>query len=185
MPKPIPQSNTAPPLYTNSRIHIGFLPDAADINRQIMDGYRQLREQDLLRRSHFFGGRYENLYVERDRIPGIARVMEQAESYARSILQWTAPALRSGFWLNDMGPGQMTTEHDHDEDDELLSGVYYVQVPQDSGDLVVVDRRIRSVVAPEAGMFVFFAPTVLHSVSVNRSGERRLSMGMNFGPAPA
>jgi len=185
MPKPIPQSNTAPPLYTNSRIHIGFLPDAEEINRQIMDAYCQLREEDLLRRSHFFGGRYENLYVERERIPGVARVMEQAESYARSVLQWTAPALRSGFWLNDMGPGQMTTEHDHDEDDELLSGVYYVQVPQDSGELVIVDRRIRTVVTPEAGMFVFFAPTVLHSVSVNRSGERRLSMGMNFGPAAA
>jgi hypothetical protein len=128
---------------------------------------------------------YENLYVERERIPAIARVMEQAKSYARSILQWTAPALRSGFWLNDMSPGQMTSEHDHDEDDELLSGVYYIQVPQDSGDLVVVDRRIRSAITPEAGMFVFFAPTVLHSVSVNRSGERRLSMGMNFGPVPS
>jgi hypothetical protein len=183
MPESIAQSNIASPLYTNSRIHIGFLPDAAELNRQIMDAYRKLREEEVLRRSHFIGGRYENLYVERNLIPAIASVMEQAESCARSILQWTAPALRSGFWLNDMGPGEMTSEHDHDEDDELLSGVYYVQVPQDSGELVVVDRRIRSVVTPEAGMFVFFAPTVLHSVSVNRSGDRRLSMGMNFGPA--
>jgi len=185
MPEPVVQSNISQPLYTNSRIHIGFLPEAEEINRQIMDAYRTLREEDVLRRSHFIGGRYENLYVERELIPAIASVMEQAESYARSILQWTAPALRSGFWLNDMGPGEMTSEHDHDEDDELLSGVYYVQVPQDSGELVIADRRIRSVVMPEAGMFVFFAPTVLHSVSVNRSGDRRLSMGMNFGPAAA
>ena len=185
MPESIAEPNGAQPLYTNSRIHIGFLPEAEAINRQIMDGYLQLRKEDVLRRSHFFGGRYENLYVERGRIPAISRVMEQAESYARSILQRTAPALRSGFWLNDMGPGEMTTEHDHDEDDELLSGVYYVQVPQDSGELVVVDQRIRSAVTPEAGMFVFFSPTVLHSVGVNRSGDRRLSMGMNFGPAPS
>jgi len=171
------------PLYSNSRIHIGFIPEAEELNREIMDGYRKLREEDLLRRSHFFGGRYENLYLEREQIPAIARVMAQAETYARNILQQPNQALRSGFWLNDMGPGHVTTEHNHDDNDELLSGVYYVQVPQNSGELVVLDSHIRTLVTPQAGMFVFFAPTVLHSVSANLSQETRLSMGMNFGPA--
>lgn len=170
-----------PPLVTNSRLHIGFMPDSEILNRQIIEGYLQLREQDFLRRSHFFGGRYENLYFERERIPAIARVLEQAESYAQNLLQQTN-SLRSGFWINDMGPGESTTEHDHDEDDEMLSAVYYVQVPQDSGDLVIVDRYSRTLLTPQAGMFVFFAPSVVHSVSVNRSAERRISMGMNFGP---
>ena len=66
-------------LIRNSLIHIGFMPDSAEINRQIMAGYLPLREEDLLRRSHFFGGRYENLYIDRNRIPAIARVLEQAE----------------------------------------------------------------------------------------------------------
>ena len=170
-------------LYTNTAIHVGFLPEAVAINQQIMDAYQKLGEQDLLRRSHFFNGRYENLYLERALIPAIKRVMAQAEVFARNILN-SKPELRSGFWMNDMGPGHVTTEHDHDEDDELLSGVYYVQVPENSGDLVILDKRIqaRTLVTPQAGMFVFFAPSVLHSVSANLSQERRLSIGMNFGP---
>lgn len=166
----------------NSRIHIGFMPEAVEINRQIMDAYVQLREEDWLRRSHFFGGRYENLYLHRERIPAIGRVLEQAERYAKNLLQKHDEKLRSGFWINDMGPDEATTEHDHDDYDEMLSGVYYVQVPQDSGELVVVDKHSRTLVTPQPGMFVFFAPNVLHSVSINRSGERRISIGMNFGP---
>lgn len=172
------------PLLNNSLIHIGFMPDAAEINRQIMDAYLQLREQDLLRRTHFFGGRYENLYLERERIHAIGRVLEQADGYAKNLLKTPDEKLRSGFWINDMGPNEVTTEHDHDDYDEMLSGVYYVQVPQDSGELIVVDKHCRTLVTPQAGMFVFFAPNVLHSVSVNRSKERRISIGMNFGPVP-
>jgi len=168
-------------LVSNSVIHIGFMPDSTEINHQIMQGYKPLREQDMVKRSHFFGGRYENLYIERERIPAIASVLEQAESYARAILQ-PAQQIRSGFWLNDMGPGQVTSEHDHDDYDEMLSGVYYVMVPENSGDLVVVDKHSRTIVTPQAGMFVFFAPSVVHSVSINNSDERRISIGMNFGP---
>lgn len=170
-------------LYTNTTIHVGFIPEAIAINQQIMDAYQKLDERDLLRRSHFFNGRYENLYLERALIPAIRRVMAQAEVFAQNILN-SKHALRSGFWMNDMGPGHVTTEHDHDEDDELLSGVYYVQVPENSGDLVILDKRIqaRTLVTPQAGMFVFFAPSALHSVSANLSEERRLSIGMNFGP---
>lgn len=170
-------------LYTNTPIHVGFLPEATTINQQIMDAYQTLGEQDLLRRSHFFNGRYENLYLDRALIPAIGRVMAQAEAFAQNILN-IGHELRSGFWMNDMGPGHVTTEHDHDEDDELLSGVYYVQVPENSGDLVILDKRIqtRTLVTPQAGMFVFFAPSALHSVTANLSEERRLSIGMNFGP---
>jgi hypothetical protein len=173
------------PLIKNSPIHIGFMPDSVSINLEIMDAYLKVREQDFLRRSHFFGGRYENLYIERDRISAINRVLEQAEEYAHQLISITDCKMRSGFWINDMGPNTVTTEHDHDDYDEILSGVYYVQVPQDSGDLVIVDKHSRTILTPQAGMFVFFAPNVVHSVSRNCSGERRISMGINFGPEAA
>ena len=176
-------SQITTPLYTSARIHIGFHPEAAELNRLILEAYGRISEQDLQRRSHHVAGRYENLYIERERIPAIGRVMAQAEDYARTILQQPGQALRSGFWFNDMGPGQSTSEHNHDDDDELLSGVYYVHVPENSGNLIIVDQYSRTIVSPQAGMFVFFAPSVLHSVSVNQSAERRLSLGMNFGPA--
>jgi len=175
--------HTTSTLINNSRIHIGFMPVSAEINQQIIAAYAQLREQDLSKRSHFFGGRYENLYLERERIPAIARMLKQAELYAADLLHMSQNKLRSGFWINDMGPGEVTTEHDHDEYDEMLSGVYYVKVPQNSGELVIIDKHSRTLLSPQAGMFVFFAPDVLHSVSQNLSGERRISIGMNFGPA--
>ena len=173
---------SSPLLVSNSHLHIGFMPGSAELNREILDGYLPLRQQDFLRRTHFFGGRYENLYFERVRIPAIARVLAQAENYAQTLLR-QATDLRSGFWINDMGPDESTTQHDHDENNEMLSAVYYIQTPQDSGDLIIVDSHSRTLVPPQAGMFVFFAPSVIHSVSVNRSTERRISMGMNFGPA--
>lgn len=158
------------------------MPDAVALNQQIMAAYLQLPEQDMLKRTHFFGGRYENIYLQRERIPAIGQVLEQAGLYAKNLLGKSANKLRSGFWINDMGPNEVTSEHDHDEYDELLSGVYYVRVPEKSGELIIVDQHSRTIVTPQAGMFVFFSPSVRHSVSMNHSSERRISIGMNFGP---
>lgn len=167
----------------NSTIHIDHLVSAATINQQILNDYRALGEQDMLRRSHFFGGRFENLYLDQLRIPALGQVLTQATTFAANLLDRSEHSLKRGFWFNDMGPGQSTTKHDHDEDDELLSGVYYIHVPINSGNLIIHDRYSRTEVTPEAGMFIFFAPAVIHSVSCNQSSESRLSIGMNFGPA--
>ena len=173
-------------LVGNSLIYIGFMPNAIELNRRILEVYLQLGEHDFFKRTHFFNGRYENLYLLREHIPAISCILDQAENYAENILQNNQSGkLRSGFWINDMSPGAVTTEHDHDEDDELLSGVYYVQVPQNSGELNIIDLYSHTLITPQAGMFVFFAPTVRHSVSVNNSGDRRISIGMNFGPVPS
>ena len=65
-------------LISSVPVYYGFMPDAWEINQNIMDTYQALREEDLQRRSHYFGGRYENLYFARDNIPAITRVLEQA-----------------------------------------------------------------------------------------------------------
>ncbi|MEI7842513.1 MAG: 2OG-Fe(II) oxygenase [Gallionellaceae bacterium] len=172
-------------IHSNSPIFSARLANSVAINKEILTAYNQLGIEDWLKRSHYFGGRYENLYLEREKIPSLTTIIKQAELFAQQILN-TQQNLRSGFWFNEMGPNQATTEHDHDEDDELLSGVYYVEVPENSGDLVILDKKIpsRTIVKPQEGMFVFFAPSVLHEVTVNLSNQRRISIGMNFGPAP-
>jgi len=85
-----------------------------------------------------------------------------------------------------MQAGHSTSTHTHEEDDELLSGVYYISVPKESGDLILGDvskdeKRIR--ITPEEGEFIFFSPKLLHAVEENQSSELRLSIGVNFGPA--
>ena len=170
-------------LTKNAQLYFGFMPDSETLNRQIIDAYPRLGQQDFIRRSHFFGGRHENLYIKRLCIPAIDKVLAHAEHFAKEILNVTGQGLRIGFWINDMGPGNSTSEHNHDDNDELLSGVYYVHVPAESGELSITDQRSRTIITPEAGMFVFFSPDVFHSVSVNKSLARRISIGMNFGPA--
>jgi hypothetical protein len=169
-------------LWTNARLHGSMLPGAEAVNQGILDAFSALGEEDFTRRTHFFGGRFENLYLEGKRIPALAAVLSHAEACARQILGWGSEPLRSGFWLNAQGPGQSTSEHTHDELDELLSAVYYVKVPPESGELVLRDGHFRIHVTPVEGMFLFFPPNLSHRVETNRSGEQRLSIAFNFGP---
>ncbi|MCK4710140.1 MAG: hypothetical protein KAU21_16095, partial [Gammaproteobacteria bacterium] len=69
----------------------------------------------------------------------------------------------------------------HDDDDELMSGVYYVTVPESSGQLLLGIAGHHITIEPEAGKMVFFKPNVIHEVSKNLSTHHRLSIGMNFG----
>jgi hypothetical protein len=175
----IPQ---APRLWTSATIHGSQLPDAADLNRRILTAFRDLDAKDFSSRTHYFGGRFENLYLESWRIPELDRVLSHAESCARTLLKYGHKPLRLGFWFNAQGPGQDTSVHHHDENDELLSGVYYVHVPHDSGALVLLDGQLTIRLMPEAGHFLFFPPSLPHRVEVNHSQEQRLSIAFNLGP---
>jgi ectoine hydroxylase-related dioxygenase (phytanoyl-CoA dioxygenase family) len=86
-----------------------------------------------------------------------------------------------GFWFNAMQPGDKTARHNHDEEDELLSCVYYITAPQQSGDLLLFDREETLRVTPEAGKLVLFSPKLAHAVDENRSDQQRLSVAFNFG----
>jgi hypothetical protein len=161
--------------------YITALPEAAGVNAAIVAGFNALRDAPDLQRSHFFGGRYENIYVPEDRLPALLPVLAAARRGAAEYLGQPDLQLSVGFWLNEMGPGQVTLPHRHDEDNELVSGVYYVQVPDNAGELVLTQGAVSTRVTPAAGRLVFFPPDVLHEVTENRSRETRLSIGMNFG----
>lgn len=174
---------TSPPrLWTSTPVHGSTLADARRANRRILDAFGTLTEDDFPRRTHFFDGRFENLYLDRGRIPELETVLSQADACARKILEWGTAPLRCGFWLNAQGPGQSTSEHSHEELDELLSGVYYINVPDGSGDIVLLDGHLTARLTPTAGTYLFFPPSLSHRVEPNRSDELRLSLAFNFGP---
>jgi len=143
------------------------------------------QDDDVLR-THLFHDRYENIYLNEKHIPELGPLIAEATQLAEEILH--LKNLRAGYWFNYMPPGATTTLHTHDDDDELLSGVYYVHVPQDSGNLIIHDDTDKNnpetiELVPETGQFFFFMPDVRHEVSRNNSSEHRLSIGMNFGLA--
>jgi hypothetical protein len=162
-------------------IYVMELSDAQGTNDAVWSQYQDVRDDPGLRRTHHFEGRYENIYVAEDRIPALKRVLQAARQGAARFLRREGISLSAGFWINDMGPGHVTVPHRHDEDDELVSGVYYVRVPENSGELVLTRGETSVRITPRQGLFVFFTPDVVHEVTANNSADTRLSIGMNFG----
>ena len=158
-----------------------FCPACLDVNQMIMNKFEALNDDDFKEKTHLFYGRYENLYLDVNKIPEIKIIIDKAMEHAADILTIDKDKLISGFWLNAMGPEHVTTAHTHDDDDELLSCVYYIKVPENSGDLIITVNNEKIVIQPEEGMFVFFAPNTLHEVSRNESDKMRLSLALNFG----
>jgi uncharacterized protein (TIGR02466 family) len=154
------------------------------LNETIMQGFLNHYQREDIRKTHLFAGRYENIYLTEQHIQALGPLIAEAIHHAEDILQ--LEKLRAGFWFNFMPPGSTTTLHTHDDDDELLSGVYYVEVAENSGNLVLYDKSGRHAprkheITPVAGEFVFFGPDVPHEVTRNNSTQSRLSIGFNFG----
>jgi hypothetical protein len=153
------------------------------LNDSLYTRFMELSAAGRVRQSHHFEGRFENTYIEASDIPAIAAVLTLVKQQAGQLLGVSMEKLKTGFWFNAMQAGQRTAPHHHDENDELLSAVYYIRVPEHSGDLVLHGDDRKITVQPEEGKLVMFAPAVLHEVTVNHSAEMRLSVAMNVGPA--
>ena len=158
------------------------LTDPAAFNTRLYARFLELSATGRVRQTHHYAGRFENTYIDTADIPEIAALLDVFRQQAAQWLGVPANALKTGFWFNAMGPGHVTSPHHHDENDELLSAVYYIRVPENSGELILYadGRPIR--IHPQEGRLVMFPPTLLHEVTVNRSPELRLSVAMNAGP---
>lgn len=156
------------------------LPEVALHLSAINQQYAQQRDAPDTRKTHYFNGRFENIYIDRKCLPALEPVLQVAEQ-AACLITGSKHPLSIGFWFNEMYPGHHTGEHSHDGEDELLSGVFYISVPKNSGDLVLGAAAQQTIVQPVAGQFVFFDPALPHAVTENKSREMRLSIGMNFG----
>lgn len=132
-----------------------------------------------MNRSHFFMGRYENIYIERHLITELDKVLDFAVNSAKQYLHRHTD-LHVGFWFNYMLPGHVTLPHTHDDDDELASGVYYLNVPKHSGNFILQINNNEHTVQAEEGKLVLFSPDYLHKVTTHHSQDFRLSTGMNF-----
>jgi hypothetical protein len=163
-------------------VHLVRLPDAEALNARLLAEFHAALDAPDNRRSHFLHGRFENLYIERRHTPTILALLAAAEQAAAELLHQPGP-LRCGHWFNLMGPGHRTSLHTHEEADELLSAVYYVTAPPDSGDLLLEADPFTIRLRPEAGLMALFPPDLPHAVETNRSGQERLSVAFNFGPA--
>lgn len=153
------------------------------LNASLYERFLALSGTDRTRQTHFYAGRFENIYMDAEDIPEIVVVLNVLRQRAGQLLGLPVDKLKVGFWFNAMEAGHRTSLHHHDENDELLSAAYYVRVPENSGNLVLHDAGMQVSIQPHEGKLVMFAPGVLHEVTVHRGTGLRLSVGMNVGPS--
>jgi len=151
--------------------------------KTIISRYKALIDHPQTQKSHFFNGRFENIYPARAQMPEMEPLISLVKTTAQTLLRRNEP-LGLSFWFNQMGPGHVTTLHTHDEMDELLSAVFYLSVPQNSGVIRFQPHAEKSFEhLPGNGELLCFDPALTHQVLPNRSSDTRLSVAFNIGLA--
>jgi len=148
------------------------------LNQPIFNKAMALKKEDIEHESHLFNGRYENIYIKEHAIRELQSILDHIKQEIASLLEIPEQQIKLGFWLNIMQPGEQTTLHCHDDFDEVISGVYYINVPENSGNLVLKTDR-HTEIKPAEGMMVLFSPALEHYVTENKSSQVRLSIGFN------
>ena len=98
-------------------------------------------------------------------------------------------------WVNVNKKGNSNRRHSHFTSDTLISGVYYVKVPKDSGRIRFYDPRGELIhkaldwryyngyeyhyIEPKEGQMIFFPCWLEHDVEPNKTDDERISIAFN------
>lgn len=98
------------------------------------------------------------------------------------------------MWINITNPKGYNIEHNHPN--SFMSGVFYLKVPSNSGNIVFRDPRpipdwngdsslfyalnCNSFIIPKENMLLLFPSWLYHRVETNNSDERRISISFNI-----
>jgi len=152
------------------------------------------KNKENLTFSHKINGRWENQYLSIDLVPQIKKILHFACKEGEKIIgkPLVVPYKEMGlpmdeFWFNITRPGESTGWHDH-KNRSVLSGVYYLKVPDNAGDIIfrkrdkdkIVEWNIRS----ETGKLILFHSNIEHSVTINESNHDRISIAFNLFSLP-
>ena len=154
------------------------LQEMHSCHQSIYQSFQQMDSREYDKQSHFFHGRYENIYVDKTKIAQLGVLLDHILMEAATYLDVKPALIKLGFWFNVMKPGDTTTRHCHDDLDEILSGVYYIHAPAQSGNLLIYTDETE-IITPQDGMLLFFSPALDHEVLRNESSDIRLSIGFN------
>ena len=157
------------------------------------------KQRAMVHPSHSFS---EDRFVSVDEVPALGAVLDFFVSGCNAIARERNWDIREqqvslqNYWIHATPPGELTQYHDHKPG--LFSGVYYVDKPPDSGDLVFVDVNPYHEFSPrllpgktdpiscpeitfkaEEGTMLIFPGWLPHKVPRNMSDRRRVSVSFN------
>lgn len=149
--------------------------------------------------SHSFA---EDRFVTVEEVPSMQEVLDYFVSGCNAIARdrnWDTREKQvslQNYWVHVTPPGEVTQYHDHKP--ALFSGVYYVDKPRDSGDLIFIDVNPYHEFSPQSlpgksdpisrgeftleaddGTMLIFPGWLPHRVPRNASDRRRLSISFN------
>ena len=180
--------------------------DFEPVNAAILEELEQIgwdklddRQRAIVHPSHTFS---EDRFVSLEEIPSIRVVLDFFVSACKAIARERNWDMREhevslrNFWVHATPPGELTQIHDHKPD--ILSGVYYVDKPEDSGDLVFQDvnpyheftprplpgktdpnNRPEYTLKADDGTMLVFPGWLPHKIPRNNSSRRRVSVSFN------
>ena len=120
--------------------------------------------------------------------PDSSLIDDVVEDIRKSFVDFTGMELvTEKAWVHVHEKNMSTDKHNHYPLD--ISAVFYVSVPDGSGDIVFHPSHNkyhpqRNSYPPEEGVFYIFPGILDHSVTRNNSNERRISLSCNFKIAP-
>jgi len=142
--------------------------------------------------THFINNRWENIYINPQKIPSVlpllSKIISEAIKEYRARLKPHQTLViphellgyeKNEFWFNSALPGESTAVHNHNGK-AVISGVYYLQVTEKSGNVIFIHENKEELEIPaKPGKLIFFPAELDHYVKENKGSEKRISMSFN------
>jgi uncharacterized protein (TIGR02466 family) len=128
--------------------------------------------------------------------PSIKTTKDLTELFANINIKisqfYKRPLKFQSYWINKNNKYNYNKPHNHPGC--LVSGVYYVNVPEDSGDIIfhapysdlvssfMVEKDFHDlyIIKPKTNMLLLFPSWLKHSVEMSKSSKSRLSIAFNY-----
>jgi len=180
------------------------LPEAETLNAKLVTAIARERERDPkgMQISNVLGWHSQDDLHRREEFQEFINMVGKNLAVAVRELAWDLEAIvpkLNNCWAMANIPNSTTKAHHHPN--SVLSGVYYVRAPQESGNIFFFDPRpgaqtlvppcakynslnsAQVTIVPRAGLMVIFPSWLWHGVGPNRTSEDRLSLSFNIGIA--
>jgi len=123
-------------------------------------------------------------------------IMDVLSFYNKTHLKYKTNFKMTTSWISKTTPNTSSSLHTHAN--SFLSGVLYLNVPENSGDIMFENMNSHNIqieteedtlynankfyFKPESGIIIFFPSNLHHKVLTNNSNLERLSVAFNFMP---
>ena len=142
--------------------------------------------------THFINNRWENIYINPQKIPSVLPLLskiisEAIKEYHHRLKPHQTLVIphellgyeKNEFWFNSALPGESTGVHNHNGK-AIISGVYYLQVPEKSGNIIFIhENKEKLEITAKPGKLIFFPAELDHYVQENEGTKKRISLSFN------